>query len=268
MYYCEAKQEEESSEDTSDEEENEENANLSPESEDEMPRISIAAITGIAQPQTLKLKGYIKKQCVIVMVDSRSTNNFVDVNVAKRLNTFAYPIADLKVMVVDGKQIDGVGKCHKVKLQLSDYAIESSFYTVPLGGVDVVLGVQWLRTLGTYSANHIKHFIKFKWDGQKYQFFSFQAPPTQVISAQQMKKLIRKGALAFVAQCQNLELLSIEGTHQTSEISSLIQRYEKVFQDLPMKLPPERKIEHIIEVKTDLTLVNVKPYHYHHHHKT
>jgi len=68
-----------------------------------MPRISIAAITGIAQPQTLKLKGYIKKQSIIVMVDSGSTHNFVDVNVAKILNIFAYPVADLKVMVADGK---------------------------------------------------------------------------------------------------------------------------------------------------------------------
>jgi len=95
----------------------------------------------------------------------------------------------------------GVGKCHKVKLQLSDYAMESSFYTVPLGGVDVVLGAQWLRTLGTYSANHIKQFIRFKWDGRKYQLFGFQAPPTQVISTQQMKKIIRKGAPTFVVQC-------------------------------------------------------------------
>eukprot|EP00253_Pinus_taeda_P030836 PITA_30836 len=262
------KQEEEPSEDSSDKEENEENENPSPKSEDEMPRISIAAIIRIAQPQTLKLKGYIKNQSVIVMVDSGSTHNFVDANVAKRLNIFAYTVTDLKVMVADGKQIDGVGKCHKIKLQLSDYAIESSFYTVPLGGVDVALGVQWLRTLGTYSANHIKQFIKFKCDGRKYQLFGFQAPPTQVISTQQMKKLICKGAPAFVAQCQHLELLSTEGTHQTSEIPSLIQRYEKVFQDLPMKLPPERQIEHIIKVKTDSTPVNVKPYHYPHHHKT
>ena len=76
-------------------------------------------------------------------------------------------------MVADGKCIDGVGKCHKVKLQLRNHAMESSFYTVPLGGVDVVLGVQWLRTLGTYSTNHIKQFIKFEWDGRKYKLFGF-----------------------------------------------------------------------------------------------
>jgi hypothetical protein len=35
-----------------------------------------------------------------------------------------------------------------------------------------------------------------------------------------------------------------------------------------MKLPPNRNIEHIIEVKTDSTPVNIIPYQYPHHHKT
>ena len=48
-----------------------------------MPRIYLAAITGIAQPQTLKLKGHIKKQNVIVLIDLGSTHNFIYDNVAK-----------------------------------------------------------------------------------------------------------------------------------------------------------------------------------------
>jgi hypothetical protein len=35
-----------------------------------------------------------------------------------------------------------------------------------------------------------------------------------------------------------------------------------------MKLPPNRNIEHIIEVKPDSTPVNIRPYRYPHHHKT
>jgi hypothetical protein len=34
-----------------------------------------------------------------------------------------------------------------------------------------------------------------------------------------------------------------------------------------MKLPPNRNIEHIIEVKTDSTPINIIPYRYPHHHK-
>jgi hypothetical protein len=44
-------------------------------------------------------------------------------------------------MVADGKNIDGIGKCHKIKLQVADYELESGFYIVPLGRVDVVLGI-------------------------------------------------------------------------------------------------------------------------------
>ena len=69
----------------------------------------------------------------------------------------------MKVMVADGKKIKKVGKCHKVKLQIQDYNLDSEFNAVPLGGVDAVLGIQWLQTLGTYSANHQEHFIRFKW---------------------------------------------------------------------------------------------------------
>ena len=89
-------------------------------------------------------------------------------------------------MVEDEKKIDGVGKCYKIKLQVEDYELESGFYTVPLGGVDVVLGIQWLQMLGTYSANHQKQFIKFKWEGRKYKLYGFQLPPTQIISSQKM----------------------------------------------------------------------------------
>jgi predicted aspartyl protease len=86
-----------------------------------MPKISLATITGITQPQTLKLKGHIKKENVTILVDTGSTHNFIDVNVAKKLNLFVYPTANIRVMVADGKKIDGVGKCHKIKLQVADY---------------------------------------------------------------------------------------------------------------------------------------------------
>lgn len=99
-----------------------------PNPEENMPRISLAYITGIAQPQTLKLKRHIKKHNVIVLTDSGSTHNFINVSVAKRLNIFAYPVANLNVMVADGKRIDGVGKRHKVKMQLNKYEMEHNFY--------------------------------------------------------------------------------------------------------------------------------------------
>jgi len=180
LYTCQAEKESDIASSVSDFdiEDKEENDAPITNSEEPMPKISLAAITRIAQPQTLKLKGYVKKENVTVLIDTGSTHNFIDINVAKRLNLFVYPTTNIKLMVADGKKIDGVVKCHKVKLQISDYNLESGFYTVPLGGVDIVLGIQWLQTLGTYSANHQKQFIKFKWEGRRYKLYGLQPPPT------------------------------------------------------------------------------------------
>jgi hypothetical protein len=148
-----------------------------------MPKISLAAITGIAKPQTLKLRGHVKKKNVSILIDIGSTHNFIDINVAGRLNLFVYPAADIRVMVENGKKIDRIIKCHKIKLQIEYYKLESGFYTVPLGGLDVVLGIQWLQTLGTYSTNHRKQFIKFKWEERRYKLYGFHPPSTQIISS-------------------------------------------------------------------------------------
>ena len=75
-------------------------------------------MVGISQPQTLKLKGHIKNENVIVLVDTGSAHNFLDIKVARKLKLFVHPVPDMKVMVVDGKKIEKVRKCHKVKLQI------------------------------------------------------------------------------------------------------------------------------------------------------
>jgi len=58
-----------------------------------------------------------------------------------------------------------------------------------------------------------------------------------------------------------MEILASEVVHsQHPNIQALIKKYDKVFQDLPMKLPLEIKIEHIIEIKPNSTSINIKPY--------
>jgi hypothetical protein len=138
IYTCEEEKESNTSERDSYNESEEEGDGPNTKLEEAMPKISLTTITGIAQSQTLKLKGHVKKENVTSLVDTWSTHNFMDINVARKLNLFVYPAADIRVMVVDGKKVDGVGKCHKVKLQIEDYELETRLYTVPLGGVDFV----------------------------------------------------------------------------------------------------------------------------------
>ena len=41
--------------------------------------------------------------------------------------------------------------------------------SIPMGGVDVVLGVQWLQSLGTIAFNFEELFIKFSMEGKEVE---------------------------------------------------------------------------------------------------
>ena len=66
-----------------------------------------------------------------------------------------------------------------------------------------------------------------------------------------------------------MEFLTCEGYDcNHPEIKELIQKHHKVFQELPMELPPNKKTEHLSELDLGAKPVNIRPYKYPHHHKT
>ena len=40
------------------------------------------------------------------------------------------------------------GRCENVKLQMGDYHLKTCMFAIDMGGCDIVLGAEWLRTLG------------------------------------------------------------------------------------------------------------------------
>jgi hypothetical protein len=42
---------------------------------------------------------------------------------------------------------------NKINLTMGEYVMNSPMISIPMGGVDVVLGIQWLQSLGTMPFN-------------------------------------------------------------------------------------------------------------------
>ena len=101
---------------------------------------------GISTPQTLNIEGYIKKKKEIVLIDFGSTHNFIPYKLAKDLNCFVYPAPEFQVMIADGGTINFSGKCNKINLTMGEYVVNSPMISIPMGGADVVLGIQWLQS--------------------------------------------------------------------------------------------------------------------------
>ena len=83
-----------------------------------------------------------------------------------------------------------------------------------------------------------------------------------------MEKLLQKETPMYILQCQEIELLTCGDMDKQPDIKESIQKHCKVFQELPMDLPPNRKIKHIIEIEPGTKPASSKPYIYPHHHKT
>jgi hypothetical protein len=56
-------------------------------------------------------------------------------------------------VIENGGTINFLGKFHKINLTMGEYVMNSPIIAIPMGGVDVILGVQWLQSLGMISFN-------------------------------------------------------------------------------------------------------------------
>jgi hypothetical protein len=63
-------------------------------------------------------------------------------------------------MIADGGTINYSGKCNKINLTMGEYVMNSPMISIPMGGGDVVLGIQWLQSLGTMDFNFQELFMK------------------------------------------------------------------------------------------------------------
>jgi hypothetical protein len=151
-------------------------------SEELTPTISCNALVGISTPQTLNIEGYIKKKKVIVLINSGSTHNFIHYKLAKALNCFVYPTPKFQVMIADGGTINFSGKCNNINITMGEYVMNSPMISIPMGGVDVILGIQWLQSLGTMAFNFQELFMKFSLEGKEIELRGITGKLSKVIT--------------------------------------------------------------------------------------
>lgn len=78
---------------------------------EDFPEISLHAISGTLNPQTMRLKGTIGKHSVVVLVDSGSAHNFIDLMTARKTGVNIRREGTMEVMVANGDKLHSSGCC-------------------------------------------------------------------------------------------------------------------------------------------------------------
>ena len=99
----------------------------------------------------MRVKGRINNHEVVSLLDSASTYNFIDAAILPILKLPLDSSQLLDVKVADGNVIKTLGVYHAVILLMQGHRCTIDFNVLHLGGCEVVLGTQWLCTLGVIS---------------------------------------------------------------------------------------------------------------------
>ncbi|MCH87096.1 retrotransposon gag protein, partial [Trifolium medium] len=113
------------------------------------------------RPQVIKLRGTILEVPVIILIDSGASHNFISQHLVQKMNWETTESPALSIKLGDGSCAKTKGVCEGLEINVEELKIKVDAQIFDLGCVDVVLGIEWLRTLGDMIVNWQRQTMSF-----------------------------------------------------------------------------------------------------------
>ena len=110
--------------------------------------LCVSFLVGFCAPQSMKVHGTMLSREVTILIDSRASHNFIVKSLITYLQLRCTPTQEFDVHMGNGDEIKGSRVCRGLRLQLAKITVVVDFFPLKLGASDIVLGFQWLATLG------------------------------------------------------------------------------------------------------------------------
>ena len=99
------------------------------------------------------------------------------------VHCFVRAVSNFQVQIADGGTMKCEGRCENVKLQMGDYQLKTHMFAIHMGGCDIVLGAEWLRTLGPITMDFQELYMSFKQNNSTHTLRGLQAGARSIISS-------------------------------------------------------------------------------------
>lgn len=207
----------------------------------------------------MRIKVTLENQEFIALIDSGSTHNFVNHRIAEAMRLPVKPTEPFSVRVTNGERLTCKGKYENITVDIQGIKFHLDFFFLPLSGLDLVLGIQWLQTLGSVMCDWNKLTMTFMWDNNSQQIKGIEVVPIKTVTAQSLAKDFCWGQTLFLLCLQSNQQLAFEEVHL--EMQAILQAYSKIFAE-SKSLLPTLEIDHNILLKEGTEAINVRPYRY------
>ena len=168
----------------------------------------------------------------------------------------------LSVMVGNRHHLDCRHVCAALVVHIKDIVFNIDLHVLPLCGAYIVLGVQWLKSLGPVLTDYNELSMKFSCGGRVIEVKGDTTSTHSLLTSPQLCCLVHKsGTSALFHICILPTELPSNQTSPTQlfpEIQTLVTKFNSLFHQ-PTTLPPSRPTNHHIHLLPSSNLVNVCP---------
>lgn len=197
----------------------------------------------------------------------------------KKLGIPSQEIQPFHVYIGNGDTLTCSKICQEVQVCLQGVEFVMDLHILPIKGPDLVLGIQWLQSLGVVTHDYKKVTMQFEWKGTPITLKGETNKEPQPVTFSQLQALVQAADFDHLYEMHQVESMGtekgIKTKHEGSELfptdlsiplHDVLLEFQDLFLD-PTSLPPKRKYDHRIHLLPNTKPVNVKPYRYPHFQK-
>ncbi|XP_071687165.1 uncharacterized protein [Rutidosis leptorrhynchoides] len=173
----------------------------------------------------------------------------------------------MNVVIPGGNQIKSTPECQKLKWKINGETFESYMVLLPLGGCEMVLGIQWLWTLGDIKWNFEALTMLFTYKGKRIKLRGMRKSMVQWLNGKKTNKSVgsQQAHLNAMYLCVypttlcSMDIDVQKEEKQSEGLTILLNEFNDIF-EVPTSLPPKRTFDHRIPLKEGTQPLNIRPY--------
>ena len=120
------------------------------------------------------------------------THNFIDAAWVAKRGIQTKKFEGFIVAVVGNNSMECNHWIPKLNVTLGNYNMTDSFYVVNVADTNVILGVQWLNSIGKYTMDYKAMEMEFQGqDGKRVVLRGMNTYPPKPVSSQRMEAILR-----------------------------------------------------------------------------
>ncbi|KAK2364782.1 hypothetical protein QL285_089616 [Trifolium repens] len=151
-------------------------------------KLSLQSKEWFTSNKSFKVWVQIGDRQVVTLMNSSATSNFITTKLVEQLQLKVVDTPTYVIEVGNGENVINQGVCNDLSFKIQDVEFNQHFFIMDLGGSEMVLGVDWLASLGNIEANFENLCLKWKKNGHNYLI---QGDPTMCNRQASWKAMIK-----------------------------------------------------------------------------